>query len=142
MSKLNAARALILIGVLVGVESLIQTFMHIGDPLFLISADHPGGPEHAWYHAFREAIGDIATITITLTVFFGKPWFRSPATWYITLIALVGYYAPFWVGIPFNSALAAPTIEAEIRHIIQAAVPLSALFLAKKDFFASVENTN
>ena len=142
MNKLNIARALILIGLLVGLESLMQTFMHVGDPLFLISANHPGGQEHAWYHALREAVGDIATITITLTVFFGKPWFRNPATWYITLIALIGYYAPFWVGIPFNPALAAPTMEAEIRHIIQAAVPLSALFLAKKDFFAKQPKTH
>lgn len=135
MNKLNIARVLILIGIVVGLESLWQTFNHIGDPLFRISVDHPGGADHAWYHALREFVGDIATITILLVVFFGKSWFRSPATWYLTLIALIGYYAPFWVGMPFNSSLAAPTLEAEIRHIIQAAVPLGALFLARGAFY-------
>ncbi len=141
MSKLNIARVLILIGIVVGAESLMQTFNHIGDPLFRISVDHPGGADHAWYHALREAVGDISTITIMLVVFFGKAWFRNPATWCLTLIALVGYYAPFWVGMPFNSSLAAPTWEAEFRHILQAAVPITAMFIARKDFYADSEDS-
>ena len=136
MSKLNIGRILIVIGILFGWESLYQTFNHIGDPLFRISPDHPGGEDHAWYHALREFVGDLATITIMLVVFFGKQWFRTAATWWLCLISLIGYYAPFWVGMPFNSSLAAPTLEAELRHIAQAAIPLIGLFIARKEFLS------
>ncbi len=135
LNKLVASRILIVVGFLVGWESLYQTFSHIGDPLFMISPDHPGGADHSWYHVLREGVGSVATICLVLVVFFGKDWFRTRATWYLTLIALIGYYAPFWVGAPFNPALAAPTWDAELRHILQAAIPLSGLFLARKTFF-------
>lgn len=135
MNKLNIARVLIVIGMVVGWESLYQSFHHIGDPLFLISPDHPGGDTHAWYHVLRELMGDIGTIIAVLVVFFAGTCFRTPATWWLSLIVLVGYYSPFWVGMPFNPALAAPTWDAEIRHIIQAAVPLAGLFLARAEFY-------
>lgn len=134
MSRLLIARILVAIGMVVGVESLWATFGHIGDPLFTLPEEFGGGTTHAWYHALREAMGDIATIAVLLLLFFGPAKFRSTSTWWIGLILMIGYYSPFWVGMPFNAALAAPTIEAEVRHIIQAAIPLAALFLAKKEF--------
>lgn len=137
MTRLNIARILLLIGLGIGLESLMATFSHIGDPIFLGQAELFGGPTHTWYHALREGVGDVGAIAVLLLVFFGKPMFRSAATWWITLVVLVGYYAPFWVGMPFNSALAAPTLEAEVRHIIQAVLPFIALFLARADFSSS-----
>ncbi|MDB4511862.1 hypothetical protein N9060_00225 [Arenicella sp.] len=136
MSKLNIARILVAIGMIIGVESLAATFGHIGDPLYTLPEEFGGGTTHAWYHALREALGDIGTIVVLLLVFFGAASFRSRATWWISLILMAGYYLPFWVGAPFNSALAAPTLEAELRHIAQAAIPLIALFIARKDFVA------
>ena len=35
--KLNIGRVLVVIGLIIGLESLSQTFKHIGDPRFLIS---------------------------------------------------------------------------------------------------------
>lgn len=136
MSRLTIARVLIAIGLVVGIESLWATFGHIGDPLFTLPAAFGGGTKHAWYHALREAMGDIGTIAVLILLFFGPAKFRNSSTWWVALILMIGYYSPFWVGMPFNSALAAPTLEAEIRHIVQAAIPLSALFLARKDFVA------
>ena len=42
------------------------------------------------------------------------------------------------VGVPFISALAAPTVEAELRHIMQAAMPLIAVIIARPDFAANI----
>lgn len=134
MNRLNIARALMVIGLVVGLESLRQTFLHIGDPLFTLPPEFGGGTTHAWYHALREAVGDVATITVMLLVFFGAPRFRSGATWWICLILLIGYYSPFWVGIPFNSALAAPSLAIDLRHMAQAAIPIAALFVGRRYF--------
>lgn len=134
MSRLNIARALILLGLVVGLESLRQTFLHIGDPLFTLPPEFGGGTTHAWYHALREAMGDVATIVVLLLVFFGSPRLRNMASWWICLILMIGYYSPFWVGIPFNPALAAPTLAIDLRHLVQAAIPLIGLLLARSEF--------
>lgn len=136
MSKLNIARILLAIGLVIGVESLYATFTHIGDPLFTLQPEFGGGTTHSWYHALREGMGDVATIAVLLLMFFGKASFRTPATWWIGLILMFGYYSPFWIGMPFNAELAAPTLEAELRHLAQAAIPLAALFVARRDFTA------
>jgi len=141
MTRLNIARTLVAVGLLIGLESLYATFTHIGDPLFILPAEFGGGTSHAWYHALREAVGDVATISVLLLVLFGSPSFRYTGTWWICLIVMFGYYAPFWVGMPFNSALAAPTLEAELRHIAQAAFPLIGLFVARQDFVANSSTT-
>jgi hypothetical protein len=127
ISRLNIGRTLILVGFLVGWESFYQTFNHIGDPLFTLPEAFGGGTKHAWYHALRELMGDVATVT---------------ATWWLCLIAMLGYYSPFWIGMPFNSALAAPTWGAEIRHIIQAALPLAGLFVSRNSFFSGSESSS
>lgn len=141
VSRLNIGRVLIVIGFLVGWESLYQTFNHIGDPLFMISPEHPGGDTHAWYHTLRELMGDIGTIVAVICVMFAPSHWRIPATWWVSLIILLGYYSPFWIGIPFNSELAAPDMEAEIRHIIQAVSALTGLFVARSAFFCKGQDS-
>lgn len=134
MSKLNIARLLILVGLLIGLESLRATFTHVGDPQFTLPETFGGGTTHAWYHALREAMGDIGTIAALVLIFFGNSTFRNTATWWICLILMFGYFSPFWIGIPFNSALAAPSVEAEVRHVIQALLPIIALIVARNEF--------
>lgn len=134
MTQLNIARVLLVVGLGIGLGSLMATFSHIGDPAFAGQAELFGGPSHTWYHALREGVGDVGAIAVLLLIFFGKAQFRSAATWWIALVVLIGYYAPFWVGMPFNPTLAAPDLETEIRHIVQAVLPLAALFLARGDF--------
>lgn len=134
MSKLNISRILVVIGMIIGIKSLAATFGHIGDPLYTLPEEFGGGTTHAWYHALREAMGDIGTIVVILLLFFGTASFRTRETWWVCLILMFGFYSPFWIGMPFNSALAAPTLEAELRHIASAAIPLIGLFLARKNF--------
>ena len=114
MSKLNIESVLLIAGLAIGAESLRATFTHIGDPLFTLPEAFGGGTTHAWYHALREAMGDIGTIAVLILIFFGNSRFRTTATWWVCLILIVGDYSPFWIGMPFNSALAAPNIEIEV----------------------------
>ena len=138
MTQLNIARALLVFGFLYGLTSLLATFNHIGDPAYLVQAEFGGGQAHSWYHALREAFGDIATLVIVLFLFFADPKVRQPVTWWICLVLLIGYYLPYWAGMPFLDELAAPSLQAELNHIIQAAFALAGLFFSKKDFFKPV----
>ena len=70
LTRLNIARALLVFGFLYGLTSLLATFNHIGDPAYLVQENFGGGQAHSWYHALREAFGDIATIMVVLFVFF------------------------------------------------------------------------
>ncbi len=140
MTKLNIGRLLIVLGLVVGLESLRQTFSHIGDPLYTVMPEFGGGTTHSWYHALREAMGDVATIGILLLVMFGWKSWRTPATWWISLILMFGYYSPFWIGIPFNAELAAPSLAVDLRHMAQAAVPVTGLLVARDAFFGRVSS--
>lgn len=134
MNNLLISRVLLVLGLLIGMISFTATVGHIGNPDYLLI---PGTDElqtHAWYHALREVVADVASMSILLLTFFGTAKWRTPTTWIICLIIMVGYYAPFWIGAPFSPALAAPHWMAEIVHIIMAALPFTALFIARKDF--------
>jgi hypothetical protein len=50
------------------------------------------------------------------------------------LILMIGFYAPFWVGTPFNAALGAPNMSAEINHLQMAVPALLGCFLSKRHF--------
>jgi hypothetical protein len=95
INQLNIARALLIFGFLYGLTSLLATFNHIGDPAYLVQSDFGGGQAHSWYHALREAFGDIATILIVLYLFFASDKVRQPLTWWICLVLLSGYYLPY-----------------------------------------------
>jgi hypothetical protein len=47
---------------------------------------------------------------------------------------MLGYYAPFWIGEPFLSALSAPNAPAAIIHIVMALFAGAALFAARPAF--------
>lgn len=134
-NSLTFSRILLVCGFLVGVNSLAATFSHISDPAYLLNAGFGGGRAHAQYHALREAFGDLAAMAAILIIFFGKPHYRSPLSWTLCLILMLGYYLPFWIGMPFKGELAAPGLGAELNHLFQAGLALSALFLARKSFF-------
>lgn len=140
ITQLNIARALLVFGFLYGMTSLLATFNHIGDPAYLVQSSFGGGQAHSWYHALREAFGDIATLVIVLALFFGNEKVRQPHTWWICLVLLLGYYLPYWAGMPFMEELAAPSLQAELNHIIQAFFALAGLFCARKAFFNSTTN--
>ena len=140
-STLQIARILLIIGLVIGLKSWWMTIQHVGDENYTLISEFTKGKYHAWYHAFREAIGDLAAMVVLTSIFFGKKSWRTPKTWYISLILMVGYYAPFWIGNPFYPQLAAPHITAEIVHLAMALPSLISLFITKKHFF-NTELTN
>jgi hypothetical protein len=134
--RLTIARTLVVLGFLVGLNSLLPTFGHIGDPAYLVSADFGGGPHHSWYHALREGMGDIAKLVAILFIFFGAAQYRNQGSWWVCLILMLGYYLPFWAGMPFVPELRAPGIGAELNHIGQAVLALAGLCWARPVFMA------
>ena len=134
MTRINLGRALVLTGFIVGLTSLWATFSRISDPNYLLPATFENGLSHARYHALREVFGNIAAMGVVGLVLFGKSHYRSTHTWWICFIVLIGYYAPYWAGIPFNAELAAPSRMAEISHGIQALAAFGGLFIARKEF--------
>ena len=129
MKKIVLARALVVAGFAVGLTSLYQTFSHIGDPDFI----QVGGEalDHSYYHFFREGGGDIAAMLAILFFLFAKEENRTRTTWVMSLLVVLGYYLPYWVGMPFNVALAAPHFRAELAHILQAALVFSGVLIAR-----------
>jgi len=134
MSKLIIGRTLVVLGILIGMISWKMTIGHVADPTYLLIETSEEGPTHAWYHAFREAIGDLAAIAVILSVFFGPAIWRTKQTWYICLFLMIGYYAPFWIGTPFVPELGAPHIMAELVHVLMASLSIAGLFAARKHF--------
>lgn len=133
ISRLNIARALLATGLAVGLLSWKESVGHIGNDDFLVPA-YPLGATHAWYHVFREAGGDVAKMTVFILLFFGpSPW-RTPVTWWIGLILMLGYYAPFWIGEPFLPALSAPIPIAGWIHLAMAMLAFGGLGLARPAF--------
>ncbi len=105
----------------------------------MLPASFPLGPTHAWYHVFREVGKDVAEMAVFLAVFFGHPSLRTRGTWWLILVLMLGYYAPFWIGQPFVPALSAPNAIANVIHIVMAALAFAALFVGRSAFVFAVE---
>ncbi len=141
MNTTYLPRILILAGFAIGLKSLAMTLGHVADPAYTLVSAFTKGSTHAWYHAFREGIGDIAAMAVILMIFFGPGSWRSPVTWFICLILMGGYYLPFWIGTPFVPELAAPHWRAEFIHMAMAAFSFSGLIFAGKEFFSRSAGT-
>ena len=130
MNKIILARSLVIAGFTIGLTSLSPTLSHIGDPDFL----QVGGEilDHSYYHFFREAGGDIAAMAAILFFLFARKDNRNTTGWAMSLIVALGYYLPYWVGMPFNSALAAPHWQAELSHVLQAVFVITGVIVARK----------
>ena len=136
-TRMNIARFLVIFGFFVGLRSIYFTWSHIGSDLFLLTPESPLALSHSWHHFFREVFGDFgAMIGVLMLLWLPRP-LRAPATWWAMLVLLLGFYAPFWVGAPFMIELAAPSLDAEIQHLIMALPPLAAVFLARKEYYPS-----
>ncbi len=135
INRLNVSRFLIVAGFLLGLRSLGYTIDHIGAANYILVPEFPYGQTHVWHHALREAAGDIATMAAILLIYFGASSYRTACSWLVSLLLMIGYYSPFWIGAPFMKELAAPNIEAEINHIIMTVPCVIGLFLSRSYFF-------
>ena len=133
ISRLTLARTLLVVGLAVGLLSWRESVGHIGQADFLVPA-YPLGDTHSWYHVFREACGDVAKMAVFLLLMFGPGRWRIPVTWWIGLILMLGYYAPFWIGMPFLPALSAPNLVAEAIHVGMALFAIGGWLVARPLF--------
>jgi hypothetical protein len=139
-ARLNAARALLVMGLLIGLMSWKESVGHIGNANFLVPA-FPLVPTHAWYHIFREVCGDVAKMGVFLLLFFGPTHWRTAVAWWICLVLMLGYYAPFWIGEPFLRALSAPIPFAGHVHVAMALFAFVGLALARPSFAVSTRTS-
>ena len=135
ITRMNIGRALTVFGFVVGLRSVLLTWGHIGSDLFVLTADAPLAVTHTWHHFFREVFGDFSAMIGVLILLWAPPDLRRPATWWVMLVLLMGFYAPFWVGVPFMPELAAPSMNAEVQHLVMAIPPLVALFVVRREYF-------
>ena len=135
ITRMNIGRALTVFGFVVGLRSVLLTWGHIGSDVFVLTADAPLAITHTWHHFFREVFGDFGAMIGVLILLWVPPDLRRPATWWLMLVLLVGFYAPFWVGVPFMAELAAPSMNAEVQHLVMAIPPVVALFVVRREYF-------
>lgn len=121
-------RGLIIAGFLGGYNSIGATVRHLGNDAFLLVANSPNGPTHSWHHFLRELGGDFGAMAAILLIVFAAPVYRTRVTWWVMLVLMIGFYAPFWVGAPFNSAYGAPNMSAELNHLMMAVPALIGCF--------------
>lgn len=129
--SLPTARILVIVGFILGFESLWATIGHIGNEQFRLVAAAPFDT-HSWHHFFREVGGDIGAMVAILLLLFAAPKYRNPVAWWTMLVLAIGYYAPFWAGTPFMRELAAPNFDAEINHLSQAIPTVIGILVARR----------
>lgn len=133
LTNLWTARVLVIIGFLAGWTSLGATLDHIGNPATLLT-DAAAVPTHSWHHFLRELGAQFGIMAAILVVLFVGPSQRTPASWWIMLILMLGFYLPFWIGLPFDPAYGAPSMGAELNHLAMAVPALLGAFLARRHY--------
>ncbi len=132
LTNLWTARALVIIGFLAGWGSLGATFEHIGDDSTLMTA--AAVPTHSWHHFLRELGAQFAIMAAILVILSMRPQQRTPPAWWVMLILALGFYAPFWIGVPFDPAYGAPGMSAELNHLAMAVPVVSGVLLARRHY--------
>ena len=135
--NLWTARGLVIVGFLAAYTPVGATFRHIGNENTRMITSST----HSWHHffreGFREGFGDLGAMAAILVILFAAPRFRNPTMWWIMLILMFGFYAPFWVGTiavcaSRMSELGAPSMGAEIAHLQTAVPAVLGCFLARR----------
>ena len=135
INRMNIGRALVIVGFVVGLRSVMFTWGHIGSDLFLLTPETPLARSHSWHHFFREVFGDFGAMIGVLILLWVPVQLRAPVLWWTMLVLLLGFYAPFWAGTPFMAELAAPSLNAEIQHLVMAVPPLVGLFVVRREYY-------
>ena len=133
IKRVHVYRALVLLGFAFAFLSLQATLSHISNADYLVK-DAVRGETHAWYHFFREAMGDMGAMAVVLMLLFGPSKYRSPLTWWTMVVVLFGYFSPYWIGYPWHG-VSAPNVAAEAAHILQTSFAFLGLLVAKRDYF-------
>lgn len=128
LTNIWIGRLLILGGFMAGYNSIGATIRHLGNDAYLFVAETPAGQTHSWHHFLRELGGDFGAMLAILVIVFSGVHNRTRVAWWVMFVLMIGFYAPFWIGTPFNSAYGAPNRGAEINHLIMAVPALIGCF--------------
>ena len=134
-SNFWTARGLVIIGFLAGYGPVGATFRHIGNERFLLTSEATLEVTHSWHHYFREVFGDASAMIVVLVLLYVPAQLRQPIVWWSMLILLLGFYAPFWAGVPFMAELGAPSVSAELQHLAMAIPPILGAFVCRSEYF-------
>ncbi|OUU78509.1 MAG: hypothetical protein CBC38_07310 [Gammaproteobacteria bacterium TMED78] len=134
---LNVGRVLVALGFYFAIKwEVYFTWRHIGDNNFLLQPESRMVVTHGWYHFFREVFVSIAAMISTLILLFVPKSTRSPLVWFAAIVLIVGFYAPFWVGMPFMPELSAPSLRSDLNHIYSAIPSIIGILFCYKAYFA------
>ncbi len=142
LTNIWSARVLVIIGFLAGWTSLGATFAHIGNDAFLLTDQSPVVQTHSWHHFIRELGAQLGAMAAILVILFAAPPYRTPVGWWVMLILMVGFYGPFWIGLPFDPAYGAPNMSAEINHLAMAVPALVGVFLARPHYVGRIATSD
>lgn len=137
MTRLNLARTSLVLGLLIWLMNWEESVGHTSNADFLVLG-YPFGATHAWNLVFREVCRDVAKMATTLLLFFGTCRWRIP----ITLILMLGYYEPFWIGEPFLPVSSALIPIDGWGHLAMAFFALLGLGLVRPSFLPSLRTNH
>jgi hypothetical protein len=140
LTDIRTARVLVIAGFLAGITSLGATAGHIGDPATLMV--NAGVPTHSWHHFLRELGAQFGIMGAVLILLFVKAEQRNATLWWVMLVLLLGFYAPFWIGVPFDPAYGAPGMGAEINHLAMAVPALAGVILARRYYVGNTASAS
>ncbi len=136
IKSLKTARTLVVLGFILALVSIGATFSHIGNVDFVFIGTGMTGGTHAWHHLLREAFGDLGTFAGIFMLLFCAAKYRTSLSWWVMVVLALGFFAPYWIGVPFNPELAAPP-QAEPGHIAQAVLVFAGLLAARRHYLTS-----
>ena len=68
LTNLWLARALVILGFILGMRSVGSTIRHIGNELMILTPDSRLVQTHSWHHYFREVFGDFGAMAAILII--------------------------------------------------------------------------
>jgi len=132
VSYIAICRALLVLGVAVGIPSVWETMSFSWDLTFQAPA-LLYGPTHSNYHAFREFTLTVGAILVMLWAMFQPAARRSRGLWVAMALDGVFDYGGWWLPWPILG-LHTPNMVAELDHEAAAILSLLAIALSLRRF--------
>lgn len=129
---MTLCRVLLVLGIIIGLPSILETLSFSWDPTFQAPALRYG-PTHTNYHAFREFMLTLGALFVMLWAMFQSSAGRSRALWVAMALTALSYYGGWWIPWPLLG-LHTPNHLAELVHEAAAFLTGAAIALAWRHF--------
>lgn len=126
------SRSLLGVGLAFAAMSQYFTLVSAWDPLFEAPL-LPDGPTHPNYYAFRLFTATLGASLIMLYCMFTAKANRIPQLWTVMLVSAVSYFAGWWLAWPLFG-YRAPSLGAELLHVLATGLSLAGILLARKSY--------